>query len=43
MQILEFVKEKESKTPNATIDNISLISVSKKIYSSLHIGTRLMM
>ncbi|EPB88666.1 hypothetical protein HMPREF1544_04538 [Mucor circinelloides 1006PhL] len=35
MQILEFVKEKESKTPNATIDNISLISTfPKRIYSA---------
>ncbi|KAK4510806.1 uncharacterized protein ATC70_005240 [Mucor velutinosus] len=34
MQILEFVKQKESKTPNATIDNISLISTfPKRIYT----------
>ncbi|OAD08068.1 hypothetical protein MUCCIDRAFT_158304 [Mucor lusitanicus CBS 277.49] len=34
MQVLEFVKEKESKTPNATLDNISLISTyPKRIYT----------
>ncbi|GAN01220.1 conserved hypothetical protein [Mucor ambiguus] len=34
MQVLEFVKEKEAKTPNAAIENISLISTfPKRIYT----------